>query len=272
MIDVRGVSLSLGGFRVLESIDVRLEQGQYLGLIGPNGGGKTVLLKLLLGLYEPDCGEVRVLGLPPRRARGRVAYVPQFPTFDTSFPIRAVDVVEMGAWGRRRPVQRGEALARLEQVGLADRAERQIGDLSGGQRQRVMLARALISEAPLVLLDEPMANLDPGVEKLTYELLEELSQQRTLVLVSHDIGVMVRYVDQVACVNRRCWQSPVDRLSAELFEQAFGPIATLMPFVADQVDGKSAEAVSGADPSATGRLARAQRRGGLGGCGDGADG
>jgi zinc transport system ATP-binding protein len=197
-------------------------------LIGPNGAGKTVLLKVVLGLLRPDRGEVRVLGETPQKVRGSVAYVPQYPKFDASFPIRVRDVVLMGRLGRSRlfrrlsTTDRERAMHALELVDLVDLAERQIGKLSGGQLQRVLIARALAVDTRLLLLDEPTASLDARIAGELYGLLSRLSKTMTVVLVSHDVGVMYRHVSSIACLNRRLYFHPSRELTEEMLESLYG--------------------------------------------------
>jgi zinc transport system ATP-binding protein len=228
VLELRDVWLSYGGEPVLEQIDLTLEPRAYLAILGPNGGGKTTLLKVLLGLVAPDRGTVRVLGAPPRRTRGRVGYVPQRFQFDLDFPIRVLDVVLMGRLGRGRLLRpfgaadRDVAQAMLEKVEMQDMLTRPIGSLSGGQIQRVLIARALALEPRLLLLDEPMASLDERIGLSLWELLEELSHEMSVVVVSHDIGAISRYVRSVACLNRRLYTHPSEKLTHEMLEASYG--------------------------------------------------
>ena len=227
-IEVRDLWLSFGSWNALEAVEFTVLEGEFFGLIGPNGAGKTVLLKVLLGLLKPDRGTVRVLGRPPGAARGDVAYVPQRAEFDTRFPIHVLDVVLMGRLGRARMLRpygaedRDRARQALERVGLSDLARRQIGELSGGQLQRVLIARALVLDARVLLLDEPTANLDSTVAGRLYELLRDLTGKLTIVLVDHDIGVMSRYVQSVGCLNRRLHHHHGRHLPQDVLEQAYG--------------------------------------------------
>jgi zinc transport system ATP-binding protein len=207
-VEIRNVSVTLSGVLVLEDVSLTLEQGDFLGIIGPNGGGKTTLLRVILGLIEPGAGEVHIFGEAPSRARGEVGYVPQYARFDASFPIDVLEVVLMGRLSRRTLLSRltdedrVAAHAALARVQMDDLASRQIGELSGGQLQRVLIARALAVEPRILLLDEPAASVDTRIGRNVYELLEDLARETTVVLVSHDIGVISRYVKTVACLNR----------------------------------------------------------------------
>ncbi len=228
IVEIKDVWLSFRGRPVLEAVNLRLDEGDYLGLIGPNGSGKTTLLRVILGLLSPDRGSVRILGESPARARGRIGYVPQYTRFDASFPVNVLDVVLMGRIGSgglfRQPSKRDRdvALSSLDKVEMADQAGRQIGRLSGGELQRVMIARALAVEPLLLLLDEPTASLDTRVGVSVFELLKDLAREITLVLVSHDVGVISRYVKTVACLNRRLYYHHSKEITREMFEAAYG--------------------------------------------------
>jgi zinc transport system ATP-binding protein len=223
---LRDVSYSYGRTAVLESVDLRLDDGDFLGIIGPNAGGKTTLLKIVLGLLTPDRGTVEVFGRDPAENRGMIGYVPQYARFDASFPIDVLDTVRMGRLGigrRERSSQSREAaLEALEQVELQGLAGEQIGRLSGGQLQRVLVARALASEPRILLLDEPTASIDTRIGRSVFELLERLSEQMTIVLVSHDIGVISRYVKTIACLNVRLHYHHSRELTDEMVEAAYG--------------------------------------------------
>ncbi len=222
------VWFSYGSRLVLEDVSLEIERGAFLGILGPNGGGKTTLLKLVLGLLRPDRGRVRVLGLAPVAARGRVGYVPQYTRFDADFPILVEDAVLTARLGRGRTwgpaTQADRAVAReaLERVAMADQGGRRIGQLSGGELQRVLVARALATEPELLLLDEPTSSVDPRVGRTIYELLEQLGPEMTRVVVSHDVGVLRRHVGSVACVNRKLFHHADGGLTPELLEEAYG--------------------------------------------------
>lgn len=219
---LRDVEFRYGRHDVLRGVDLDIAAGSFVSIVGPNGGGKTTLLRLILGLLQPSRGEVRVFGRPPRESRRRIGYMPQHANLDPLFPVTALDVVLMGRLGLRPhlgPFSRedGEAsrsaLADCEALDLADRP---FSDLSGGQRQRVLIARALAGEPDLLLLDEPTASLDPGVQDELYDLLHRLNERMTVALVSHDVSVVSRHVSQVICVNVDVVQHPAEDLAGEL--------------------------------------------------------
>jgi zinc transport system ATP-binding protein len=213
----------------LENICLDLEKGDFLGLIGPNGGGKTTLIQVMLGLVKPSRGEVRILDREPEQARRSIGYLPQKTFFDRSFPVTALEVVLMGRFSkaglfRRYSLpDREAALRALEAVGLKDRACRQMGSLSGGEQQRVLVARSLVSEPQLLLLDEPTAGVDAAQQTEFYELLSRLNGRgMTIVLVSHDISAVSTYVNKIACLNQRLYYHGSKELAAEEVEKAYG--------------------------------------------------
>jgi zinc transport system ATP-binding protein len=228
VIELSDVWLSYHDVPVLESVDLSLERDDYVAILGPNGSGKTTLLKIMLGLIEPDRGTVKVLGGSPQSARGRVGYVPQRFNFDLGFPITVSELVLMGRLHMRGPGRRfsredhEQAAAMLERVDLGKLGHRQIGTLSGGQLQRALIARALAASPELLLMDEPTASLDERIGRSLWELLEELSHEMTVVIVSHDVGAISRYVRSVACLNVRMHYHKSKELTAEVLEATYG--------------------------------------------------
>ncbi len=193
---------------VLEQISLQVDPGDFLAIIGPNGGGKSTLLKLILGMLRPQEGTIEVLGKPPAHAHNEIGYVPQNTNVNTDFPIRVLDVVMIGNAAKRHPIfgysaqERACALSALEQVGMAGYERHRIGSLSGGQRQRVMIARALCRTPKLLILDEPTASIDASGQKEIYDLLARLNQQITVIVVSHDLSVILGYANKAAHVHR----------------------------------------------------------------------
>ncbi len=208
IIGLRNVWVCCGGVPVLEDVSLSVHQHDFLGIIGPNGGGKTTLLKVVLGLVKPDRGEVVVLGGEPVEQRKRIGYVPQHSLFDPDFPISVMDVVLTGrsgksVFGRYTSHDRELAQGALAMVEMLPFKDRQIGRLSGGERQRVFIARALAAEPEVLLLDEPAAGVDMHIQTEFYELLERLKKEMAIVMISHDITAVSIYVDKIACLNRR---------------------------------------------------------------------
>ena len=229
VVDIRDLSFRYRGRHwVLENVSVAIERHDFASIIGPNGGGKTTLIKLLLGLLEPDRGSIRVLGTTPEKARPRVGYLPQHATIDPKFPIRVLDVVLMGRLGPRRPIgwltraDRAAARAVLERVGLGGFEKTSLAELSGGQRQRVLLARALASDPDLLLLDEPAAGLDIKIEQDFFGLLGELNRSKTLIVVSHDLGFVSAFVKTVVCVHRTVDVHPTSELDGSAIHDLYG--------------------------------------------------
>lgn len=197
-----------GGPPVLQGVSLRVPDKEFIGVVGPNAGGKSTLLKVLLGLYHPYQGRVRVLGTSPSRARRRIGYVPQYPTFSREFPTDVLHAVLMGrlgmtrGFGRYSEADRARARNAMMETEIESLAGRQISTLSGGQLQRVLVARALVCEPRILLLDEPTSNIDQRVETDIFDYLREFNRRMTIVVVSHDIGFISRYVDRVACLNK----------------------------------------------------------------------
>jgi zinc transport system ATP-binding protein len=221
------VWVQYNGVPVLEGVNLSVRERDFIGIIGPNGGGKTTLLKVLLGLEQPVHGRVRVLGKPPREARRSIGYVPQQAEFDREFPVSVWDVVMMGRIGRRglfRRYNRDDRRAvsdALAKVDMLDHRDEPIGPLSGGQRQRVYIARALTSDPEILLLDEPTASVDSRVMGNVYGLLQELNEHVTIVLVSHDVGIISSYVKTVACLNRRLIYHASKQITPDMLEAAY---------------------------------------------------
>ncbi|MCD4825129.1 MAG: ATP-binding cassette domain-containing protein [Phycisphaerae bacterium] len=227
-IDISDVSFSYDGLPVLENVNLRIEAGDFVCVVGPNGGGKTTLLKLMLGLLQPGEGKVSVLGQPPHQACRQVGYMPQYSLHDLRFPVNVLDVVLMGRlrpglrFGRYSQADRQAAMDALDAVEIADMHNQPLAALSGGQRQRVMIARALAAEPKLLMLDEPTNNLDIRIGEELYELLGELNRRMTVVVVSHDVGFAPGRVKTIVCVNRFVKVHPTAELTAELLREVYG--------------------------------------------------
>ena len=230
IVSIEDLWLFRGEHAILEEINLKLEKADFLGLIGPNGGGKSTLLKVMLGLIKPDRGRIEIFGLSPVAARGRLGYMPQKTIFDQNFPVKVLEVVQMGRFSRtglfRRygPADREAAIRALEAVGMEDRSDREIGALSGGEQQRVFVARSLVSDPELLLLDEPTAGVDSAQQTEFYDLLCHLNRDLgiAIVLVSHDITAISKYVGKIACLNQRLYYHGSRELTNEDIEKAYG--------------------------------------------------
>ena len=222
-IEVEDLTVAYGERPALWDVDVAVPAGSLMAIVGPNGAGKTTLIRAVLGLVRPAAGRIRIFGQPYDEQRRAVAYVPQRGTVDWDFPTSVLDVVTMGRYGSlgwlRRPGarERTAALSALEQVGMTDFAGRQISQLSGGQQQRVFLARALVQDARVYLMDEPFQGVDATTERAIVGLLQELrSQGRTVVAVHHDLQTVEEYFDSVTLLNvRRIASGPVGEVFTE---------------------------------------------------------
>lgn len=196
------VSFSYGRNEVLKDVDMSIKKGDFFAIIGPNGGGKTTILRLILGLERPSKGSIYTKGAL------KTGYVPQFSHHDRQFPLQVMDVVLQGliAPDSFFPLYKKEQIERtmavMEKLGIEKRAHDRFGELSGGLKQRTLIARAIVSEPELLLLDEPVASVDSSIEKDIYEMLVELNKSMTIVMVSHDLGFVSDYVNMVGCVNR----------------------------------------------------------------------
>lgn len=221
------VTFSYGRDPVLENVRLAIEERDFVAVVGPNGGGKTTLLKLAIGLLKPDRGTVRLLGDAPETSRTRIGYTPQYLQVDFQFPVSVLDVVLMGRLNRKSfpwytRTDRDAAMQALETMHLADLHKEPFPNLSGGQRQRTLIARALCGEPEALFLDEPTNNIDPSSESLLYSILERLNERLTILIVSHDIGVVSSIVKNVVCVNRNVVMHPTSELTGTLLTEIYG--------------------------------------------------
>ena len=227
IVNINDLSFTYNGEPVLQDVNFSVRKRDFIAIIGPNGGGKTTLLKLILGLLKPDTGSIRVDGQAPQKASACIGYVPQNVHMNSRFPITALDVVLMGKlepmkrWKRQPAANRREALAALDRIGMADHAHRRIGELSGGQRQRVFIARALVSRPKLLLLDEPTASIDTKGQAEFYNLLKTLNQDLTILVVSHDLLVVSRFIKSVACVNKGLHYHDQAEITGDMLETMY---------------------------------------------------
>jgi manganese/zinc/iron transport system ATP- binding protein len=222
-IEVEDLTVAYADQPVLWDIDLQVTQGVKLAIVGPNGAGKSTLVKAAMGLVKPVAGEVRIFGRARDRAEGSIAYVPQRATLSWDFPTDVIDVVTMGTYGRvgwlRRvgATERDDAEAALEQVGMTEFARRPIAELSGGQQQRVLLARALVQDAPIYILDEPFQGVDAPTEHAIIDVLDDLARVgKTIIVVHHDLQTVPEYFDHVLLLNVRAIDSgPVTEVFTE---------------------------------------------------------
>ena len=227
IIEIKDLWFAFNGRTVLEDVSLNIRPGDFLAMIGPNGGGKTTLLKLMLGLLKPSKGSIRVLGETTEKASHHIGYVAQDIHINRNFPITSIDVVLMGnlkpnrRWGRSSPQDRREALDALDRMEIKAFAESKIGELSGGQRQRVFIARALVTKPKVLLLDEPTASIDAKGQAEFYTLLKELNEDITILVVSHDLVAISTYVKSVACVNKRLHYHQHAEITGEMLEEMY---------------------------------------------------
>ena len=231
VIQVKDLCFSRGRQEVLHNVSFEIAPHALVAVVGPNGGGKTTLLRLLLGELEPDYGSVAVFGEKPSLVRKRIGYVPQTFPFDNRFPISVLEAVMMGRIARTRfgfyaREDREAAQTALERVGLAGFGERSFAKLSGGERQRVLIAQALSAGTELLLLDEPVANVDPERASQLYELFSDLTESVTIMMVSHNLSVVTGHATHVLCVNRGAGFHAIGEIASTTFTESFGGILT----------------------------------------------
>lgn len=221
-IEITNLSFSYDALNVLDDVNLVVEENDFLGIIGPNGGGKSTLIKLITGLLKPEKGTIRLYGEPPSAARNVIGYVPQHFNFEANYPISVFDVVKMGRIGKDKNGAKKEIVEEsLKKVYMLDYKDRLIGELSGGQKQRVLIARALAVKPKILLLDEPTASIDSQFGKSFYELLTELNKSLTIILVSHDIGVVSRYVKKIGCLNKQLVFHDSKEITPDMLEKAY---------------------------------------------------
>jgi zinc transport system ATP-binding protein len=227
VIQLQNVWFAFNGRPVLRDVSFDVQAGEFLALIGPNGGGKTTLLKLMLGLLEPKRGEVLVFGKPPRQSSRSFGYVPQELAGSRGFPVSVMDAVLMGRMqpgrlrSRYKRRDREAVEGTLRRLHIWEYRNRRVGELSGGQRQRVFIARALVTEPDILFLDEPVANIDAQGQAELYTLLEELNRTVTIVMVTHEFMVVSSFVKSVACVNRSVHFHGASEITAEMIEDTY---------------------------------------------------
>ena len=222
-VEINNLSVKYNEQLVLNDINFSIEENDFVAIIGPNGGGKSTLLKVILGILTPNTGEVKVFGKEPKKARDLMGYLPQNLDFDRDFPINVFETVLTGRYHglfkNYTKKDREVVLHALKDVEMQDFKDRQISKLSGGQMQRVFIARAIVKEPKLLILDEPMASIDPEMQNSFYELMSRLKDKMAIVLVSHDVGAVSTHVDKIACLNQKLfYHGPVENSANGLEE------------------------------------------------------
>lgn len=225
-IRVENVSFKYNNDLVIENAHFHIKRRSFISFVGPNGGGKSTLAKLILGLLKPLNGTISIFGKSPFDARGDVSYVPQYSNFDLDFPINVQDVVLMGRLKRgklfynKKDKEKSEAA--LEDVDLKGYGKRHFSELSGGQRQRVLIARAIVSDPEVLILDEPTSNIDKTTENKLYELLFRLNKDMTIILISHDLTFVSENINKVICINKVVKIHPTGHLDETSVDKLFG--------------------------------------------------
>lgn len=231
VIEIENLDFSYSGIPVLRDVNLSIQQKDSTCVVGPNGGGKSTLVKIILGLLSPTRGTVKLLGGRPEETRNQVGYVPQHSNFDPLFPVTVMDVTLMGKLARQDWFRFGfsyskqdkkAAFQALEEMELAHLAGRKFAELSGGQRQRVLIARALVSASEMLILDEPTANVDAHVEGSLVEIMIELSKRMTIILVTHDLGFTSQFFKSVVCVNRDAHVHPTSEITGQFIQDLYG--------------------------------------------------
>lgn len=235
IIEINNVDVYYEDVSALSDINLKVEQNEFLAILGPNGGGKSTLLKLILGFRQPTYGDIKILGKNPKKSRSLVGYVPQFTKFDKKFPISVKEVVLMGRLGSKIKLfhkfndeddKKVEDI--MKKLNIYQFKDRQIGQLSGGQMQRVLIARALLIQPKVLLLDEPTASLDAATKIQIYELLKELSSEMTIVIVTHDVNIISTYATKIACIDNKLYYYGKVQSGNEVLSKIYGyPIAPM---------------------------------------------
>lgn len=226
VISVKNLYFSYNNTPVLKNVTFDVADREFLAIIGPNGGGKSTLIKLVLGLLKPDAGQVRIFNKPPKKVSQCFGYVPQDILVNRGFPISVFEVVLMGRLRHHRRTRisgsdREAAAQALETMGIKEHQNRRIDDLSGGQRERVFIARALTTDPDILVLDEPTASVDTGGRTELYNLLKDLNRTRTIIVVSHDLMVMSSNATAVACVNRQVYYHDKGEVTRDMLDLGY---------------------------------------------------
>lgn len=226
-VEIKNMSFAYQNRNVLKDVNLTVPLGDFATIVGPNGGGKTTLLKLLLGLLKPSTGTIRIFGTTPAKSRIKIGYMPQYSHLDMQFPVTVMDVALMGrlgkgGWDRYSAQDIKCAATALEEVKMDTFKNSHFNALSGGQKQRVLIARALCCEPELLLLDEPTSNIDQESEQDLFKILTRLNQRMTILLVSHDLGFTSQVVKSVICVNRQVVIHPTTTMDGTMIKDIYG--------------------------------------------------
>jgi len=224
ILSIENLSFAYQQAEVLQNINLKVYEGEVVTIIGPNGGGKTTLLKLILGLLTPQTGSIKIYGRTPRAASKYIGYVPQQIDYDKKFPITVNDIVLSGrvkSWGFYSSSDHRRVNEILAEFGLSDLKNEPFANLSGGQLQRALIARALVTETKILLLDEPTSNIDISAGSSLSTILKKLRAKMTILLVTHDTGFVTNLTDRVFCINKKAVEHPVDKNFSEIIASAY---------------------------------------------------
>ncbi len=227
IVSMRNISVAYDEEIVLENVSLDVHKRDFLGIIGPNGGGKTTLLNVMIGTLHPQKGTVTVFGDAPEHVRTRIGYVPQISHYAMGIPVTVLDVVLMGRYGKKGLLRRfgkddtAAAEEALRRVGMERYRDRAFDHLSGGQRQRVIIARALVTSPELLLLDEPNVGVDSDAKTELFELLHRLNETMTIVIVTHDLTAVSAYIGKIACINKTLHYHGDKEIQKETIEQLY---------------------------------------------------
>ncbi|MGK0466069.1 metal ABC transporter ATP-binding protein [Clostridium sp.] len=228
-VEIQKVSMDYENLNALKDVDLTIKDKEFVAILGPNGGGKSTLLKVILGLIKPTSGQVKVYGENPHNKRNSIGYVPQFSSFEKTFPINVIDVVLMGRlkFGMnflrkysKEDMEYAENI--MNMLEIYELRNRQIGQLSGGQMQKVLIARALCTEPKLLLLDEPTDSLDVQSKISIYSLLKDINNDMTIIVVTHDTSFVFSYIDKIACLNQKLFYHGEPELDRDIMDNVYG--------------------------------------------------
>lgn len=227
ILDISKLSFSYGNDEILKEIDIKIFKNDFVAILGPNGGGKSTLVKLICGLLTPTKGSVTLMGENAIQKKTPIGYVPQSISFDKNFPTTVLDIVLMGRVRNLKTFKYSEedyniALVSLEMVDMISYQNRLLSELSGGQLQRVLIARALATQSDILILDEPTSSVDPQSSGSIYKLIDSLSSSKTIILVTHDLSVVSNYTDKIIFINRDAKVFEDKDMPENFFSESYG--------------------------------------------------